>query len=496
MFIGGAFRVSAFLRQGVFVSRCSPIRFTNHAASPSLADRVQETLRNEIKVPLNATLVLGVSGGSDSIALLHLLRSIHPNDLHVIHFDHKQRGEESDGDRDFVQDLCQSLRLPFYCRYWNSTSVAFSQDSARTWRRSEMRKLLNTVSTSDQPGCLVTAHHKDDSEETLLLKLLRGVHITRLTGMSAQTRDERGVSWIRPLIHIRKDELVDFLQHSGHSWREDVSNKSNKYLRNRVRNELLPLMRDMMGTESLQRRLETLQAQSTEMRFHLDSRVNSYLDEYSSNGKFLLPSNRSEVDLVVKEALHAFVVRESGGHQFTSFHMDRVWTKIHDHSSRRQWKLNIGDCWDVSCIGEQLQLLQHGERMEPVPIEKLELPWEDACAPDSTDPTTRLIVYLPNNSDDRLFHLSIVGKEKYSMTPPWRRGRSAIRIVDFLRGQGVPLHLRPEATVITTQTSTDQKEEVVAVYVESSKKWVVDAKFSVACKERPRKAAILVEGLE
>ena len=110
-------------------------------------------------------------------------------------------------------------------------------------------------------GLLVTAHHKDDSEETLLLKLLRGVHLTHIAGLDVLLRDDPSDSehdstidrsrttiyWARPLVHVRKSTLQSFLLENNMPWREDATNRSDKYLRNRVRNELIPLLHDLLG---------------------------------------------------------------------------------------------------------------------------------------------------------------------------------------------------------------------------------------------------------
>lgn len=269
-------------------------------------------LRTKVDQPL--VIVLGVSGGSDSVALLHGLlqlssidRSAFPSNpypyrtltsqmlspkhqkscipiaLHVVHFDHQQRDKDSDQDRQFVQDLCQQNHVPFHCYYWNDhtnteagvskcESKAFTQDMAREWRRSTMIQLLhqlitkenNTSSegkyTTQEPekgpnnctklGVIMTAHHLNDSEETILLKLLRGVHISRLQGIDAVSTSffsQHRVLFARPLIQLRKEEIKAYLIANQLHWREDSSNEEPKYLRNRIRNELIPLLEDLVG---------------------------------------------------------------------------------------------------------------------------------------------------------------------------------------------------------------------------------------------------------
>jgi len=210
-------------------------------------------------------LLVGVSGGCDSVGLLHALNRVmirvgdkfhlpnHPSTwftINVVHFNHKQRGGASDGDAVFVQQLCKELNLPCRVYEWDSAdATAFSQDRARQWRRSTMYSLLQSLS-SEQHGVILTAHHRDDSEESMLLKMLRGVHLTNLVGMDAVvpgSEDMPNAIIARPMLGIRKADIVDFLESHDLTWREDESNASDKYLRNRVRNELMPLLSDMMG---------------------------------------------------------------------------------------------------------------------------------------------------------------------------------------------------------------------------------------------------------
>jgi len=194
-------------------------------STSTLLDTVEDTIHHDILKPSfgennnllerRIEMIVGVSGGCDSVALLHILETLRRKsknnwDLRVVHFDHQQRDIESDKDRLLTEQLCNRYELPFDCFYWgnktsSSSSVissdvgsSFSQDSARQWRRAHMKDLAtknnsnNSQSKISPPPhtFLVTAHHKDDSEETLLLKLLRGVHLSNLSGLSAVTIEE------------------------------------------------------------------------------------------------------------------------------------------------------------------------------------------------------------------------------------------------------------------------------------------------------------------
>jgi tRNA(Ile)-lysidine synthase len=230
-------------------------------------DKIRDSLKRNVFSNLKKNeivMLVGVSGGCDSVGLLHaLVQIMTPNQqqgdfqlfdktikLHVVHFDHKQRGANSDGDVLFVQQMCSTLNLPCHVYEWDSCSMmAFSQNTARKWRRSTMYTLLQSLTCGEQ-GVILTAHHRDDSDETLLLKLLRGVHVTNLVGMDPVViggEEMLDAIVARPLLDTPKKEIIDFLRSLALEWREDESNVSDKYLRNRVRNELIPLLSDMMG---------------------------------------------------------------------------------------------------------------------------------------------------------------------------------------------------------------------------------------------------------
>ena len=280
-------------------------QFLSNEILPTFLSRLETKYNNEEKVSNEPIiLLLGVSGGCDSIALLHCMmnlvtkitehndnihvfrsNSTSPSDngeieeavnnfplarfqTHVVHFDHQQRGEASNSDRIFVQNLCKEMKIPFHCYFWedelnyrndidvNDDDKRFSQEKARNWRMQNMRTLLSDLISDSNlnAGLILTAHHADDSDETLLLKLLRGAHVTNLSGIEPilfTSYNHPLTATARPLLTLRKEEIIDYLTAHDLKWREDESNKSSKYLRNRVRNELLPLINDMVGGKGI-----------------------------------------------------------------------------------------------------------------------------------------------------------------------------------------------------------------------------------------------------
>lgn len=194
-----------------------------------------------------APWAVGVSGGADSVALLRLLRERAELRLHAVHLDHQLRGAHSDDDARFVAELAASLSLP--------STIARREDieahmpdlpanpSARY--RALRLELFRRVVREQHLSGVILAHHADDQAETILHRLLRGSGPAGLRGMSADTVVS-GLRILRPLLCVRRDALREHLRRIGQRWREDASNTSPKYARNRLR-QFLAARPELLG---------------------------------------------------------------------------------------------------------------------------------------------------------------------------------------------------------------------------------------------------------
>jgi tRNA(Ile)-lysidine synthase len=183
---------------------------------------------------------VGVSGGADSVALLSLLRRCPDLQLHVVHLDHQTRGEESTADARFVAELATKWNLPATLALRQQIEPLLpdppSNLSAR-FRALRMKLFAQVVAERNLSG-VILAHHADDQAETVLHRLLRGSGYEGLCGMSPAAR-LGSLRVLRPLLGIRRAELRAWLTSTDQPWREDSSNFSDKYLRNRLRAFLL-----------------------------------------------------------------------------------------------------------------------------------------------------------------------------------------------------------------------------------------------------------------
>lgn len=197
-------------------------------------------------------LIVGVSGGADSVALLHLLHTLpeFPLRLVVAHLNHCLRGADSDADEDFVRHLAEET-LGVCCeirRVDVAAEAARSGDNLEQAGRSARYRFFDELRQQHQATAIAIAHHRDDQTETLLLRLLRGAGTTGLGGMRMQTDQQV----IRPLLEFSRVELLEYLHDQGMTYREDSSNSDQSYLRNRIRHQLLPLLTDYNPAVSVQ----------------------------------------------------------------------------------------------------------------------------------------------------------------------------------------------------------------------------------------------------
>jgi tRNA(Ile)-lysidine synthase len=182
---------------------------------------------------------VAVSGGADSMFLLHALRELAPRwnlKLSVIHIEHGIRGAASIADADFVRQLAENFGLPFHLRQVHVPSLPGNlEEASRNVRQSFYRKLI----ASGAVDRVATGHTRSDQAETVLFRILRGSGLTGLAGILPVTRE----GLIRPLLEIDRCEIEAWLRGHGIGWREDASNQDRSYARNRLRHEILPLLR-------------------------------------------------------------------------------------------------------------------------------------------------------------------------------------------------------------------------------------------------------------
>jgi tRNA(Ile)-lysidine synthase len=181
--------------------------------------------------------VVAVSGGADSVALLRALQTDYPATLTVAHLNHQLRGEESAADEVFVRELASQLGLPCRVRSVAVATLARGANLEATARRLRY-EFFTTVAGEVGAQWIATGHTADDQAETVLHRLLRG---TGLQGLRGIARLHNPV--VRPLLSVTRGDVLDYLATLNQPFREDSSNADLRFTRNRLRRELLPLLK-------------------------------------------------------------------------------------------------------------------------------------------------------------------------------------------------------------------------------------------------------------
>ncbi|MCM8779057.1 MAG: tRNA lysidine(34) synthetase TilS [Candidatus Omnitrophica bacterium] len=209
-----------------------------------LREKLEKTIVKFRMLSRGDRVLVGVSGGPDSVCLIYLLFQIKKDwelELHIAHLNHKLR-EEAEADALFVKKLSENLRLPFHCE-----EIDVKKEIAkRGLSEEEGARLLRYeffFRRGESLGIrkIALGHTRDDQVETVLMRLLKGAGLLGLRGIPP-VREEKGFLIIRPLFEIWREEIIKYLNEEKIEYRIDKSNLSSAYLRNRIRNELIPYL--------------------------------------------------------------------------------------------------------------------------------------------------------------------------------------------------------------------------------------------------------------
>ncbi len=215
----------------------------------SRSEHVEQAIRARELFRRGQRILVAVSGGLDSRVLLHLLHQLAPQfgwKIIVAHFNHQLRGRVSDADERFVRKTAAALGLPF--RAGRGAVKAFAKQrglSVEMAARELRHEFLARTAVRLKCRVVALAHHADDQVELFFLRVLRGAGGAGLAGMKWRSPSPANpaIELVRPLLDVCKTELAEFAHANGIRFREDASNASSDILRNRVRHELLPLLR-------------------------------------------------------------------------------------------------------------------------------------------------------------------------------------------------------------------------------------------------------------
>jgi tRNA(Ile)-lysidine synthase len=205
-----------------------------------LEQKTADFIKAEQLIPAGEKVLLAVSGGADSTALLHIFTALRLN-ICCAHINHQLRGEESQRDEDFVIEQCRILNLPVITKKINVRDYAKkSRLSIETAARNLRIGNLVEIAQQQNCACIATAHHKNDNAETIIDRMIRGTGLRGLCGIWPSKDLTDGIRFIRPLLCAAREDIVQYLKNRKLSWCTDRTNADFAYRRNFIRHRLLP----------------------------------------------------------------------------------------------------------------------------------------------------------------------------------------------------------------------------------------------------------------
>lgn len=245
---------------------------------------IEKTIQKSLaELPSFKRVVVGVSGGPDSVALVHILKSM-GYEIVIAHLNHQLRGKDSDLDAEFVDKLSKKWKVPCVSHRVQLPKRGNTENHARNARYGFLEKVRQTA----KADFIAVAHHQDDQIETVLMHMLRGAGLKGMGGM--QLHYEK---IIRPFLHVSKSDLLDYLKKNKLSYRIDRSNADISYERNRLRHRVIPALRKECKTfdQDLLKMAEAAQKEWKEMQEKADNWIedNVVNQQFSCDAFLALP---------------------------------------------------------------------------------------------------------------------------------------------------------------------------------------------------------------
>lgn len=276
-----------------------------------LKEEVLKTIKTYNLIEENDKIVIGVSGGPDSICLLHVLYSLKEKigfDIVVAHVNHMLR-EVADMETEYVQKFCKNLKIECFVKKADISDLAKTQKKGTEEVGREVRySFFDEVAKKTGANKIATAHNSNDRAETVILNILRGSGLSGLKGIEA-IRDKK---YIRPLINIERQEIEKYCIENNLDPKYDESNKENIYTRNKVRNTVIPYIKKEFNPNIIKtiNRLSSLATEENEYLQNITKQAfESLLIEKEKN--IILDLHKfNSLDLVIKRRLILYTINE------------------------------------------------------------------------------------------------------------------------------------------------------------------------------------------
>ncbi|MCL2111000.1 MAG: tRNA lysidine(34) synthetase TilS [Clostridiales bacterium] len=295
---------------------------------------------NETLIPDSQPIVLGLSGGPDSVCLLLELLAMNAarreggglgNPIVCAHVNHGLRGDESDGDETYVRSLCERLGVPVEVKRIDAAVLAKEkgltvEEAGREARYAFFDELcqayLAGVTASPYPPAplIATAHNQDDQVETILMRILRGTGTDGLAGIAPIRKSAAGFDIARPLLGVSRKEIDSRLATYGETPRIDTSNLEAEHFRNKLRLEVLPYLKDALGID-LRRGFLRLAENAAEDRDYFEAVVAGILEPYKTLATLPAPALATAHPAIRHRLIRAVFAELGLRHDIASVHL-------------------------------------------------------------------------------------------------------------------------------------------------------------------------------
>ncbi|MBO5279356.1 MAG: tRNA lysidine(34) synthetase TilS [Lachnospiraceae bacterium] len=285
-------------------------------------------------------IVLGLSGGADSVCLFFLLLALREElgfTFFCVHVHHGLRGEEADGDEQYARQLCERYNISYSSFFYKVEEEAGKQgcsteEMGRLLRYQCFEKVLNEKNCNK----IAVAHHMADQAETVLYHLCRGSGLAGLAGMRPLSGNR-----IRPLLCVRKEEILQYLIGRGIGWREDYTNEELMYTRNRIRGRVIPCLEEMINPASVEH-IASCAAILAETERYIEKQAEAAWEvctETDDRGVMLRLAELKQQDIVIQKQL-IFMAADTlgkGRKDLQAVHLDMVLQLGEGRSGREVW---------------------------------------------------------------------------------------------------------------------------------------------------------------
>lgn len=278
-------------------------------------------------------LLIGLSGGADSVCLALVLKALQESydlTLTAVHVHHGIRGESANRDLDFSKNLCEKLGIEFVSAYRDVPAIAEKKHLTEEEAGRIVRyQIFEEEAKKRGASAIAVAHHMDDQAETVLMNLLRGSGIRGLSGISPKRKlsNTSDIFVIRPLLGVRRSEIEEWLTKNKQDWCTDETNLTDDYERCRIRNRLLPLLESEYNAQATEH-IASAAGDFSEAEEYLFSQAAELLREWNENakGSVCLPIEKLSAK---KPLLQRYIVKEAigrlgGSNDITRAHIESV----------------------------------------------------------------------------------------------------------------------------------------------------------------------------